>query len=84
MPYAPRQPYPSDVEMLTLCLEPAAGRSDFESMAARVLARLEADGWSLDAPPYLCEWVGCFREAGCGTPTPDGYRMTCGEHVPQA
>ena len=30
-----------------------------------------------------CDEPGCEREATCGTPTDDGYRFTCGEHIPK-
>jgi hypothetical protein len=30
-----------------------------------------------------CEWEGCWRNTSCGTPTPDGYRRTCGDHIPK-
>lgn len=33
---------------------------------------------------YLaCDEPGCNRETSCGTPTPNGYRSTCGEHRPK-
>ena len=28
----------------------------------------------------ICDEPGCKREAGCGFPTENGYRRTCGEH----
>ena len=31
----------------------------------------------------LCDETGCTRECTCGTPTLDGYRSTCGRHVPK-
>ena len=31
----------------------------------------------------LCDEPECEREVTCGTPTPDGYRSTCGEHMPR-
>lgn len=30
----------------------------------------------------VCDEPWCCKEAVCGTPTPNGYRVTCGEHVP--
>lgn len=30
-----------------------------------------------------CDEPGCTKEAGCGTPTPTGYRVTCGAHMPK-
>lgn len=30
-----------------------------------------------------CDELECWREVTCGTPTPRGYRQTCGEHRPQ-
>lgn len=51
----------------------------------------------IDAELYVCPECGtesgvhvacdkpqCWRPASCGTPTPDGYRNTCGLHVPKA
>lgn len=29
---------------------------------------------------HLCDEPGCFKEAGCGFPTDDGYRWTCYDH----
>ena len=29
-----------------------------------------------------CDEPGCWEQATCGTPTPAGYRLTCGKHVP--
>ncbi len=29
-----------------------------------------------------CDEPGCWEPDTCGTPTPDGYRRTCGDHVP--
>lgn len=31
---------------------------------------------------YACDEHECWDEATCGTPTPDGYRSTCGKHRP--
>ena len=28
----------------------------------------------------VCDEPGCDKNAGCGFPTPDGYRRTCYEH----
>lgn len=30
----------------------------------------------------LCDEDDCTNEAECGTPTPNGYRQTCGRHTP--
>lgn len=30
-----------------------------------------------------CDRTGCDRAVGCGTPTPDGYRLTCHTHFPE-
>jgi len=30
-----------------------------------------------------CDEPGCWRQADCGTPTTDGYRQTCGRHIPK-
>lgn len=29
-----------------------------------------------------CDETGCRKEAGCGTPTANGYRWSCYEHRP--
>jgi hypothetical protein len=29
---------------------------------------------------HLCDEPGCFKNAGCGWPSEDGYRRTCGDH----
>ena len=28
----------------------------------------------------LCDEPGCYKDAGCGWPSKNGYRRTCGEH----
>lgn len=38
----------------------------------------------LETVIYACDEPGCRAAASCGTVTPDGYRSTCGEHVPSA
>jgi hypothetical protein len=30
----------------------------------------------------VCDEPGCWAETSCGTPTPSGYRRTCGKHAP--
>ena len=30
-----------------------------------------------------CDEPGCWEFATCGCPTPDGYRQTCGKHMPK-
>jgi hypothetical protein len=30
-----------------------------------------------------CDEPGCWYEVTCGTPTPNGYRQTCGKHAPK-
>lgn len=45
----------------------------------------EALGWDdpCDIPEeLLCADRLCQRLANCGTPTSDGYRRTCSEHIP--
>ena len=32
----------------------------------------------------VCDKPGCWNPASCGAPTPDGYRSTCGNHMPRA
>ena len=36
--------------------------------------------WSLQV---ACDESMCWQIATCGTPTNDGYRRTCGKHVPK-
>jgi hypothetical protein len=31
---------------------------------------------------HACDEPGCWKEVTCGTPTPNGYRSTCGQHNP--
>lgn len=38
---------------------------------------------SVDSITYACDEPDCWREVSCGTPTPEGYRSTCGEHRPK-
>lgn len=33
---------------------------------------------------YLCDEPGCVTVSSFGTPTDNGYRYTCGRHVPKA
>ena len=37
---------------------------------------------SVDSVNVACDEPGCWREVTCGTPTPTGYRSTCGKHRP--
>lgn len=39
----------------------------------------------LDINTYVraCDEFGCWKEAGCGTPTSTKYRFTCGDHRPK-
>ena len=30
----------------------------------------------------VCDEPGCWEETSCGTKTPEGYRRTCGKHMP--
>lgn len=30
-----------------------------------------------------CDEDGCWNNSTCGTPTPNGYRRTCGKHIPK-
>jgi hypothetical protein len=49
------------------------------------------DGDTITACPFCreqtlhtcCDEPGCTQEATCGTPTPAGYRHTCGRHQPK-
>ena len=31
-----------------------------------------------------CDEPGCWEQDTCGTPTPSGYRRTCGKHMPNS
>jgi len=35
------------------------------------------------APDAWCDESGCKERYTCGTPTPNGYRKTCGKHIPR-
>ena len=35
-----------------------------------------------EALRVACDETDCWTAASCGTPTPSGYRVTCGEHAP--
>lgn len=37
---------------------------------------------SIDCFDKACDEDGCWEVAHCGTPTPNGYRVTCCEHMP--
>jgi hypothetical protein len=37
---------------------------------------------ALIMPTVACDEPKCWKEASCGTPTPEGYRQTCGAHTP--
>lgn len=39
---------------------------------------------SPDSMTVACDEPGCWEKVTCGTPTPAGYRSTCGEHRPRA
>lgn len=30
-----------------------------------------------------CDEPDCWEESTCGTSTPDGYKFTCGDHMPR-
>ena len=62
--------------MTWYCSGPYAEVSD------RVAHALRKKGWIFDAIGEICDEPGCISEAGCGTPTPDGYRWTCSLHMP--
>ena len=38
---------------------------------------------SVNSTHYVCDEPSCWRIVSCGTPTPNGYRSTCGEHQPK-
>jgi hypothetical protein len=37
---------------------------------------------SIDHQCVACDADGCWKQATCGTPMPDKYWHTCGDHVP--
>ena len=37
---------------------------------------------SVNSEMVACDEWGCWEQASCGTPMPDGYRTTCHEHKP--
>lgn len=37
---------------------------------------------SLDSMVRVCDEPDCWAIVTCGTPTPTGYRSTCGKHAP--
>lgn len=41
-------------------------------------------GWEDPHPmnEMACDEKGCSKQRSCGTPTPGGYRCTCGDHRP--
>jgi phage FluMu protein Com len=36
----------------------------------------------INSMTMACDEPGCWRQVSCGTPTPGGYRNTCGKHKP--
>ena len=38
---------------------------------------------SVDSLECVCDESKCYSRVSCGTPTPDGYRNTCGNHKPK-
>ena len=38
---------------------------------------------SVDCFLRACDEAGCWSDVTCGTPTPNGYRNTCGKHRPE-
>ncbi len=59
------------------CCGPYATVSDH---IARVMKKR---GWIYDDMPGICDEPGCLEFAGCGTPTPERCRWTCGKHMPR-
>lgn len=37
---------------------------------------------AVNTDEMACDWEDCHQAATCGTPTADGYRLTCYEHQP--
>ena len=60
-------------------------------LAMRALEHLEEHGCNIYhwRERETCEWQtrcdepGCKEQVSCGTPTPTGYRNTCGKHRPK-
>ncbi len=38
---------------------------------------------SVDTLDVVCDELGCWQLANCGTPTDNGYRTTCNKHSPK-
>ena len=38
---------------------------------------------SVDQLYLVCDEPDCWDTVSCGTPTPNGYRSTCGKHRPE-
>lgn len=38
---------------------------------------------SVDSVDPCCGYGDCWKLCTCGTPTPNGYRHTCGDHTPE-
>ena len=53
---------------------------DIENMDAIKAKVREERIESLKPLLHMCDEPGCFKDAGCGWPSENGYRMTCGEH----
>lgn len=37
----------------------------------------------IDCLEPVCDEPKCWQPTTCGTPTPEGYRRTCGQHCPR-
>ena len=53
---------------------------DIENMDAIKAKVREEKINSLKPLLHMCDEPGCFKDAGCGWPSENGYRWTCGEH----
>lgn len=59
--------------------EPLKAPSPFEADAV-ILGCPECK--EVNTMQIACDEEGCWKQATCGTPTPSGYRGTCGMHRP--
>lgn len=55
------------------------GKSPFEDAEIRGCPKCKA----IESHHEACDEPGCWEHATCGTPTPTGYRRTCGKHIPK-
>lgn len=53
----------------------------YSTVSSLIARTLKKEGWIYDDIGMICDEPGCIDPVGCGFPTPDGYRNTCGEHM---